>query len=151
MTAVTIKQRAAWATAVIERCNELKEGRTSVRTSLLAKNCGTPAPALRWLAEQMAVQGLEVEVHTAEGMREPRLGEDREDLLFNAVRELLINVRKHARFGLAKVCIAQHGTSDCHITVLPFRMTAGDLTPRRLRQARRVNTLASPACRNAWS
>jgi hypothetical protein len=29
MTAVTNKQRAAWATAVIERYNELKEGRTA--------------------------------------------------------------------------------------------------------------------------
>lgn len=79
-------------------------------------DCGL-VPALRWLAEQMAVQGLEVEVQTAEGVIGPRLGEDREDLLFNAVRELLINVRKHAGVARAKVCIEHHGTRACHITV----------------------------------
>lgn len=83
---------------------------------VILHECGL-VPALRWLAEQMAVHGLEVEVHIAEGMREPRLGDDREDLLFNAVRELLINVRKHAGVGRAKVCIEQCGTRDCHITV----------------------------------
>jgi PAS domain S-box-containing protein len=101
---------------LVQQC--LIETRTlmaQLRPAIL-HDCGL-VPALRWLAEQMAVQGLEVEVHTAEGMRGPRLGEDREDLLFNAVRELLINVRKHAGIARAKVCIDQPGTGDCHITV----------------------------------
>jgi CheY-like chemotaxis protein len=58
-----------------------------------------------------------VEVQTAEGVIGPRLGEDREDILFNAVRELLINVRKHAGVTCAKVCLEQQGTKDFHITV----------------------------------
>jgi PAS domain S-box-containing protein len=73
-------------------------------------DCGL-VPALRWLAEQMTIQGLAVAVHTCEGIAWPRLGEEREDLLFHAVRELLINVRKHAGVARATLCIEQRGTS----------------------------------------
>jgi PAS domain S-box-containing protein len=100
---------------VLQCIGETRTVMAQLRPTIL-EECGL-VPALRWLAEQMAVHGLEVEVHTAEGVREPRFGEDREDLLFNAVRELLINVRKHAGVGRAKVCIEQHGTRDCHLTV----------------------------------
>jgi PAS domain S-box-containing protein len=100
---------------VLQSLAETRTVMAQLRPAIL-HDCGL-VPALRWLAEQMAVQGLEVEVQTAGGVIGLRLGEDREDLLFNAVRELLINVRKHAGVARAKVCIEQHGTRDCHITV----------------------------------
>jgi PAS domain S-box-containing protein len=65
-----------------------------LRPSILHE-CGL-VPALRWLAEQMTVQGLEVAVETSEDGTWSRLGEEREAILFDAVRELLFNVRKHA-------------------------------------------------------
>jgi PAS domain S-box-containing protein len=59
-------------------------------------------PALVWLAEEMAGNyGLEVEV---ESDQEPkRLDPAKAAILFRAVRELLINVAKHAAVGWARV------------------------------------------------
>jgi signal transduction histidine kinase len=86
-----------------------------LRPSILHE-CGL-VPALRWLAEQMTVQGLEVAVETSEDGTWSRLGEEREALLFDAVRELLFNVRKHAGVPRAKVYIEQQGTAALQITV----------------------------------
>ena len=62
--------------------------------------------ALRWLAEQMVRQELSVEVRQLVPDRVP-LPEDQAVLLFQSVRELLINVRKHAGTHQALMTIEQ--------------------------------------------
>jgi len=71
--------------------------------------------ALRWLAEQMIRQELSVEVRQSVPDSVP-LPEDQSVLLFQSVRELLINIRKHAETHQAMMTIEQsHG--DLCITV----------------------------------
>jgi PAS domain S-box-containing protein len=67
---------------------------------------GLPA-ALRWLVEQMVRQELSVEVRQFVPDNIP-LPEDQAVLLFQSVRELLINVRKHAGTHQAVVTIEKH-------------------------------------------
>ena len=64
---------------------------------------GLPA-ALRWLAEQMVRQELSVEIRQSVPDTIP-LPEEQTVLLFQSVRELLINVRKHAGTHQALVTI----------------------------------------------
>jgi PAS domain S-box-containing protein len=71
--------------------------------------------ALRWLAEQMVRQELSIEVRQLVPDRVP-LPEDQSVLLFQSVRELLINVRKHARTHQAVMTIEQVHDDLC-ITV----------------------------------
>ncbi len=71
--------------------------------------------ALRWLAEQMIRQELTVDVCQSVPDQVP-LPEDQAVLLFQSVRELLINVRKHARTHHAVMTIEQAGANLC-ITV----------------------------------
>jgi CheY-like chemotaxis protein len=71
--------------------------------------------ALRWLAQQMIRQELSVEVRQSVPDCVP-LPEDQAVLLFQSVRELLINVRKHARAHEAVVTIKQ-SDDDLYITV----------------------------------
>lgn len=62
-------------------------------------------PALQWLAEEMqCTYGLNVRVHD-DGQPKP-LGESASNTLFRAVRELLINVAKHAKVTAADVTTA---------------------------------------------
>jgi len=75
---------------------------------------GLPA-ALKWLAEQMVRQELSVEVRQSVADR-ILLPEDQAVLLFQSVRELLINVRKHAGTHQAVVAIEQQDGDLC-ITV----------------------------------
>ncbi|HEU4683235.1 MAG TPA: PAS domain S-box protein [Nitrospira sp.] len=71
--------------------------------------------ALKWLAEQMVRQELSVEVRQSVPDRIP-LPEDQAVLLFQSVRELLINVRKHAMTNQAVVSIDRRDDELC-ITV----------------------------------
>ena len=71
--------------------------------------------ALRWLAEQMIRQELTVDVCQSVP-DQVSLPEDQAVLLFQSVRELLINVRKHARTNHVLMTIEQAGTNLC-ITV----------------------------------
>ena len=71
--------------------------------------------ALRWLAEQMIRQELSVEVRQLLADPMP-LPEDQAVLLFQSVRELLINVRKHARTHEAVMTIEQ-SEDNLRITV----------------------------------
>lgn len=65
-------------------------------------------PALKWLGQQMTVKhGLSVEVHT-DPTAEPQ-SEDLRALLFQAVRELLFNVVKHAQATEAVVELNARG------------------------------------------
>ena len=59
--------------------------------------------ALGWLAEQMPLQGLAVEVRVMQ--EEVPLPDEQAVLLFQSVRELLINVAKHAGTGRATVTL----------------------------------------------
>jgi signal transduction histidine kinase len=65
-------------------------------------------PALEWLAEQVrAESGLAVEVD-GDGQVDPA-GEEARALVFNCVRELLVNVVKHARARTARVTLTRQG------------------------------------------
>jgi len=72
--------------------------------------------ALEWLARWMGEKyGLRVDLET-----DPRAATDREDvkvLLFQAVRELLFNVVKHARVITARVVMARHDDDSLRIVV----------------------------------
>jgi len=66
--------------------------------------------AIEWLAEQFEAQhGLRIEVIDD---RQPKpLDEDVRTLIFRAVRELLVNVVKHARADTARVSLLREGDS----------------------------------------
>ena len=73
-------------------------------------------PALHWLAEQMAQQGLKVEVKVLTH-EVPSFDEHQSDLLFQAVRELLTNVAKHAGVSAASVTIQKQDRDTWLLTV----------------------------------
>ena len=61
-------------------------------------------PAIHWLAEQMVQQGLTVDVRVLTD-EQPGFSEHQSDLLFQALRELLTNVVKHAGVPSAVVTV----------------------------------------------
>jgi len=68
------------------------------------------AAALEWLTERMQEQfhiPVEFECHC----RELALGNDQQVILFQVVREVLINVGKHSRARKAKIILAREGPS----------------------------------------
>ncbi|MBA3613377.1 MAG: hypothetical protein H0W49_10815, partial [Nitrospirales bacterium] len=71
--------------------------------------------ALRWLGEQMQRYSLTVTVHT-DSRGDVRLPEDQAVLLFQSVRELLINVAKHAASKQASI-IAEEREGSLRIVV----------------------------------
>lgn len=73
-------------------------------------------PAIHWLAEQMAQQGLKVDVQV-QTQETPSLSEHQSDLLFQALRELLTNVVKHAGVSTASVTIHQQDPHTLLLTV----------------------------------
>ncbi len=71
--------------------------------------------ALTWLGDQMSRHGLTVEVRLpAEGMRLPG---DHATLLFQSVRELLLNVVKHAATNRALVTLSYPDSATLILTV----------------------------------
>lgn len=79
-----------------------------------ALQLGLPA-ALKWLGEQMVKYGLTVEFYTSQD--QVPLPDDQVILLYQSVRELLINVVKHAHTSHATLSIAMNGTDELHIVV----------------------------------
>jgi signal transduction histidine kinase/CheY-like chemotaxis protein len=73
-------------------------------------------PALQWLAEQMRQQGLTVKVRVLTD-EPPRFNESQADLLFQAVRELLMNTMKHAGVSQAVVSLSKPGSDTWLLTV----------------------------------
>jgi signal transduction histidine kinase len=90
-------------------------------TRTLVANLAPPAlrdfgllAGLRWLAEQMRFQGLVVSVQTSFELL--KLPEDQAILLFQSIRELLINVTKHAQSNQATVSL-DHQAGSLRIEV----------------------------------
>jgi len=73
-------------------------------------------PALYWLAEQMSQQGLKVDVDVLTE-EIPSFDEHQSDLLFQAIRELLANVVKHAGVSSASVTIKKQDRDTWLLTV----------------------------------
>lgn len=71
------------------------------------RDFGLPA-ALKWLGEQMQRHELNVKVST-DGDEEFKLPEDQSVLLFQSVRELLVNAAKHAGTGEASLRLTRAG------------------------------------------
>jgi PAS domain S-box-containing protein len=64
--------------------------------------------ALEWLAERMQEQ-FHIPVEFENRLRNPELKNDQQVILFQVVRELLMNVGKHSRAGQAKIILAHDG------------------------------------------
>jgi CheY-like chemotaxis protein len=62
---------------------------------------------LRWLAEKFLTHKLEVETHIPDDI-ELKISENQVDLLFQSVRELLMNVVKHAQTDRAEIFLRLH-------------------------------------------
>jgi PAS domain S-box-containing protein len=75
--------------------------------------------ALEWLAKEMAQQELEVSVHTNVD-EEIRLPDTHGELLFQCIRELLINVRKHAGVNQASISISRQDTQTVVVIVQDY-------------------------------
>jgi len=73
-------------------------------------------PALHWLAEQMSQQGLLVNVRILTP-ETPSFDEYQSDMLFQAVRELLTNVVKHAGVSAASVTVQKQDEGTWLLTV----------------------------------
>lgn len=71
--------------------------------------------ALRWLAEQMRQYGLAVDIRLA--LEHVPLAEDQAVVMFQSVRELLINVAKHAGTDRATVTLRLHDGNQLCIDV----------------------------------
>jgi len=72
-------------------------------------------PALQWLAASMGRQGLAVALHLS--AQEPRLDGHQTIILFQAVRELLFNVLKHAGIRRARVTVTYPASGHLSVTV----------------------------------
>ncbi len=71
--------------------------------------------AVRWLADQMQRHGLHVQVEL--GTEDLTLPEDEAGLLYQSLRELLINVVKHAESPRATVIVHADRSGELQITV----------------------------------
>jgi len=71
--------------------------------------------ALKWLREQMRNHGLSVTVRA--DIDHINLPEDQSVLLFQSVRELLFNVIKHAKTGVALVVVETTPTGELRVAV----------------------------------
>jgi signal transduction histidine kinase len=100
---------APMALPLVQEIDDLFAKALTYTRSLMAKlsppvldELGLPA-ALRWLAEQMPLHGLAVEVRLEQ--EKVPLPDDQAVLLFQSVRELLINTAKHAGTDRATVAL----------------------------------------------
>ena len=73
-------------------------------------------PAVTWLAEQMRQQGLRVDIRILTP-EVPQFDELKADVLFQAVRELLLNVVKHAQVSEAVISFERRESGEWITTV----------------------------------
>jgi len=102
---------------VMELLNQCIETSRSLTAELIPPilSDGGLAEALRWLARWMKEkQGLKVNLQLEEGIDTDR---DTSTLLFQATRELLFNVVKHAGVNQAEVCLERQGPDHVEIIV----------------------------------
>jgi PAS domain S-box-containing protein len=99
---------------VVERCKRAVDYTRSLVVELsppILYDLGLE-PALEWLIEQHAgLECLSIELHD-DGRPKPT-DDDVRALLFNAVRELLVNAAKHTRASLARVSVSRDGDFIC--------------------------------------
>jgi CheY-like chemotaxis protein len=81
---------------------------------------------IKWLAKEMRQHDLNVDVSLL-AEEQPTFVEHHGDMLFQCVRELLINVRKHARVQSASVTIEKR-TPNAWVVVIEDRGIGFDLT-----------------------
>ncbi|MBI3140239.1 MAG: sensor histidine kinase [Rhodocyclales bacterium] len=111
----------ALATLLKEVENLIDAANRSVHSLALQLSPPTPpslglVPALVWLAGEMQrAYGLAVHIH--DDGRPKRLGGTARTTLFRVVRELLINVAKHARVPVAEVTCRQEEENRLALTV----------------------------------
>ena len=75
---------------------------------------GLPA-ALQWLAEDMVKHGLNVELRLSPGSLSLR--DDQHVLLYQSIRELLINIVKHAKTSQASLSLSIEGMNQLHMVI----------------------------------
>ena len=120
-----LRQHVSTATPVVQQLvgevDNLLEKAGEYTRSLMAKlnppvldELGLPS-ALSWLAKQMPLHGLMVEVRLSE--HPVSLPDDQAVLLFQSVRELLINVAKHAGTDRAIVSLTVDPEQELRIEV----------------------------------
>ncbi|MEO7819130.1 MAG: response regulator, partial [Actinomycetota bacterium] len=97
-------------------------GRSLAYTRTLMADLSPPAlhelglsAALQWLAEDMVKHGLMVELSLSPGPLP--LGDDEHVLLYQSVRELMINIVKHAKTSRARLALSVEGTNQLQIVV----------------------------------
>lgn len=110
--------------ALLEEIDQVLDQSLTYTRTLVAElsprvleHAGLPA-ALQWLAGQMKQHGLDVHVadHSWDG-KETDLEEELSIALYQSVRELLLNVVKHARSNRAEVAMGLEATGYWRITV----------------------------------
>lgn len=75
------------------------------------------AAALKWLGRQMARHGLHVEVQVPHHEADCALPEDYAVLVYQAVRELLLNILKHADIGSGSVRLEKRTDQELRVVV----------------------------------
>jgi signal transduction histidine kinase/ActR/RegA family two-component response regulator len=107
--------------SLVAEVNDLLEQSLKYTRTLIAElsptilyEVGLPA-AVRWLGEQMERHGLTVEVQQDDNIAP--LPDDQAVLVFEAIRELLVNTAKHAMVHKASVRLERMATNRMKITV----------------------------------
>jgi signal transduction histidine kinase/ActR/RegA family two-component response regulator len=109
-----VQQLVAEVDNLLEKAGEYTRSLMAKLNPPVLDELGLPS-ALAWLAKQMPLHGLLVEVHVSQE-RVP-LPDDQAVLLFQSVRELLINVAKHAGTDRATVSLAIDPDQELRIEV----------------------------------
>jgi PAS domain S-box-containing protein len=114
--------RSTRGESVIDEINDLLEQSIKYTRTLIAELSPTIlyeaglVAAVHWLAEQMQRHGLRVTVH--EDDVNVRMPDDQAVLVFQTIRELLINVAKHAMVHEATVILEQSEPCELKVSVV---------------------------------